>query len=124
MDQSKHSGNSIKVLFSLASLGAYIMGTTFGWSSSVQLDLMRRPSAKDRRHSVWYMRLNEHQMSWVGSLVNIGGLVGSLCGGFLMDRFGRRRTLMAMTVPYIIGWILITLAVDPSKLSKRTVCCT
>ena len=59
--------------------------------------------------------LDDDQMSWVGSLLNIGALFGALSGGLLMDRFGRRFVLMTMTSPYIIGWLMITLAIDPSE---------
>jgi MFS family permease len=65
---------------------------------------------------LYTLHLDGDQMSWVGSLLNIGALFGALCGGLLMDKFGRRFVLMTMTSPYIIGWLMITLALDPSKL--------
>lgn len=65
-------------------------------------------------NSIWYVKLNDAEMSWVGSLVNVGALVGSLSGGLLMDYFGRRNTLMAISAPlYLIGWLLIALAINP-----------
>lgn len=66
---------------------------------------------------MWNIRLDDDQMSWVGSLLNIGALFGALCGGFLMDTFGRRFILMTMTSPYIIGWLMISLAIDSSELA-------
>jgi MFS family permease len=63
------------------------------------------------------MHLDDDQMSWVGSLLNIGALLGALSGGFLMDKFGRRFILMTMSSPYIIGWLTISLAVDSSGTS-------
>ena len=47
--------------------------------------------------------------------LNVGALFGAITGGFLMDNFGRRFVLMAMSAPYVIGWLLISLAVHPSK---------
>ncbi len=99
----------------LAALGAYMLGTTFGWSSSVQRDLTRNATMEEDTESIWYLQLSTEELSWASSLVNIGALFGSLSGGFLMDRFGRRTILGAMSLPYVIGWLLITFAVDPSK---------
>lgn len=91
------------------------MGNCYGWSSSVQIQLTRNATLEDDPESVWYLRLTSEELSWASSLINVGGLVGSVFGGLLMDRFGRRTTLMAMSIPYIIGWLLITLAVNPSN---------
>jgi SP family facilitated glucose transporter-like MFS transporter 8 len=66
--------------------------------------------------NVWHLLLDEDQMSWVGSLINVGAVVGCLCGGYLMDRFGRKVILAVVFLLYIVGYLLITLAVDPSEL--------
>lgn len=63
--------------------------------------------------SIWYLKLSGDEMSWAASLVVVGALMGSMAGGFLMDKFGRRNTLMAMSVPYFIGWLFITFAIHP-----------
>jgi len=93
------------------------MGTTYGWSSSVQNDLTRNATMEEDTESIWYLQLTNDEFSWASSLVNIGGLFGSLSGGFLMERFGRRTILGCMSLPYIIGWLLITFAIDPSNFS-------
>ncbi len=36
-----------------------------------------------------------------------------------MDRFGRRFILMTMSTPYIIGWLMISLAVHPSETTQH-----
>ena len=63
--------------------------------------------------------MNDDQISWVGSLINIGASIGAICGGFLMDRFGRVFTLMAISVPYLVGWLLIAFAVDPRNFLRH-----
>ena len=40
-------------------------------------------------------------------------------GAFLMDKFGRRVVLMAITAPFTIGWLLITLAINPGWFCSR-----
>jgi MFS family permease len=59
-------------------------------------------------------------MAWVGSLINAGALFGALIGGLLMDKFGRKTVLIFLSVPYVLGWLLLILAVDPSKQSLST----
>lgn len=54
-------------------------------------------------------------MSWVSSLINLGALFGALSGGFLMDNFGRKFILTVTSIPYLLAWILIAAAVNPSK---------
>jgi len=102
-----------------AALGAYILGNCYGWSSSVQIQLTRNATMEDDPESIWYLKLTSEELSWASSLINVGGLVGSVFGGLLMDRFGRRATLMTMSIPYIIGWLLVTLAVNPSNTFKQ-----
>ena len=130
------SGKSSSVLFlrpliwiclltSTATWGAYILGTFIGWSSPVQPQLQHVVNATVPAHvtdpeSIWYMDLDNTQMALVGSFVNLGALFGALMGGFLMDRFGRKLVLIVMSLPFVIGWLLIILAVDPSKFNLRT----
>lgn len=103
------------------------MGTTLGWCSPVQPQLRRNGTAyyssEENGDDVWQLSLNDDQMSWVGSLINGGALIGSLCGGVLMDRFGRKLILLAVFVAYTLGWALITLAIDPGKRFREAYTC-
>lgn len=92
------------------------MGTTLGWSSPVQPQLQQNSTLNSvtDENSTWYIYMNDDQMSWVGSLINIGALIGAVSGGFLIDRFGRVFVLVAVSAPYLAGWILIALAINPS----------
>ncbi|XP_018399769.1 PREDICTED: facilitated trehalose transporter Tret1-like [Cyphomyrmex costatus] len=47
------------------------------------------------------------QTSWIASLAVVSAPVGALIGGFLMETFGRVRTLQIGAIPSLIGWILI-----------------
>ncbi|EFN62868.1 Sugar transporter ERD6-like 6 [Camponotus floridanus] len=49
----------------------------------------------------------KEQTSWITSLVVICAPLGALLGGFLMEIFGRLRTLQIGAIPSVIGWILI-----------------
>ncbi len=113
-----------------ALLGAFVLGTYLGWASPVmpQLKLTNNnstttttgvnelPAADEEQDgNVWHLLLDEDQMSWVGSLINVGAVVGCLCGGYLMDRFGRKVILAVVFLLYIVGFLLVTLAVVPSE---------
>ncbi|XP_046650205.1 solute carrier family 2, facilitated glucose transporter member 8-like isoform X3 [Daphnia pulicaria] len=104
-----------------AAFSAFLLGTTLGWSSPVQPQLQHISTGSfypndTQLANIWHIDLDDDQMSWVGSLLNIGAMIGALSGGFLMDKFGRRFVLMVMTAPYIIGWLMISLAVDSNML--------
>lgn len=89
------------------------MGTTFGWSSAVQPELRGLTAINQTTQDYfWHITLNDDEMSWAGSLVNLGALVGAVCGALLMDKYGRRLTLILMSIPYITGWLVVTLAVN------------
>ena len=44
------------------------------------------------------------------SLVAIGGLFGGLLGGYLIDKIGRKHTIMSTSLFYTSGWLLIGLS--------------
>lgn len=69
--------------------------------------------------SVWYIKLDDTEMSIVGSLINLGALLGALTGGFLMDTFGRKTVLIFLSLPFVLGWLLIAVAVHPSKEKRK-----
>lgn len=48
--------------------------------------------------------------SWVGSLIAIGAIIGSIPAGKSADMFGRKPTIAALAVPFIISWGMIYFA--------------
>ena len=114
-----------------ALLGAFVLGTYLGWASPVmpQMKIAANNNLTTAKSSnslnelmdekqegnIWHLLLDDDQMSWVGSLINVGAVVGCLCGGFLMDKFGRKVILAVVFMLYTVGYLLITLAVDPSE---------
>ena len=47
---------------------------------------------------------------WIGPLFPAGAiLVGPLIG-FLVDRFGRKWTMVVLSLPNFLGWLLITIS--------------
>ncbi|XP_066260141.1 facilitated trehalose transporter Tret1-like [Euwallacea similis] len=48
--------------------------------------------------------------SWLGSLLNIGAVMGALPMGFLAGKIGRKFTLLIIAVPHIIAYLLFAFA--------------
>nr|B4KR05.2 RecName: Full=Facilitated trehalose transporter Tret1 [Drosophila mojavensis] len=50
--------------------------------------------------------------SWVGGIMPLAGLAGGIAGGPFIEYLGRRNTILATAVPFIISWLLIACAVN------------
>ena len=48
--------------------------------------------------------------SWISSLAPLGALVGTLPAGYLANLIGRKKLLLILTIPYLLGWFLIIVA--------------
>ena len=43
-------------------------------------------------------------------MVTVGAVFGSPVGGWAIDKFGRKGTIMLCAVPFELGWLLISYA--------------
>lgn len=43
--------------------------------------------------------------SWIVSLMCIGGALGNFCFGYMTNKFGRKRPLIAMAIPNIVSFV-------------------
>ena len=96
-----------------------MIGTTLGWSSPAdsQLKNFSSPNANNSDFgSLVIDPLSTFEFSWVASLINVGALVGGLSGGALIDLFGRKTVMLGVSLPFIVGWILMITAVDPGMM--------
>lgn len=76
-------------------------GTVLAWTSPTLLELQSPNST---------LPVTPEEASWIGSLVAVGAIAGALPAGYLADRFGRKPILLALTAPFLLSWILITVA--------------
>ncbi|XP_075231760.1 facilitated trehalose transporter Tret1-like isoform X2 [Lycorma delicatula] len=53
------------------------------------------------------LSLNEHDASWFGSIIFFSQPFGAFSSGFCQDLFGRKRTMLLVNIPFLIGWILL-----------------
>lgn len=42
----------------------------------------------------------------------LAGLAGGICGGPLIEYLGRKNTILATAVPFIVAWLLIACATE------------
>lgn len=85
-----------------AVLGPLSFGFVLGYSSPAIPNLT---TIDDPR-----LRLDSDQASWFGSIVTVGAAVGGLLGGWMVQRMGRKLTLMASSVPFVFGFTVIVAA--------------
>ncbi|XP_065556821.1 facilitated trehalose transporter Tret1-2 homolog isoform X1 [Artemia franciscana] len=79
-----------------AHLGAFTLGAGIGWSS---------PSIPQLDGS--YTKL---ELSLISSLLNFGAFLGSILGGILVDKLGRKRLSMTTSPIFVLGFLLVGLS--------------
>ncbi|XP_076178832.1 facilitated trehalose transporter Tret1-2 homolog [Ptiloglossa arizonensis] len=90
---------------SAANLCTLAAGAMLGWTSPV---LSKLSSTLEDNPLGKLITSNEN--SWIGSLVAVGAMFGSFAAGSMAERWGRKRTLLASVLPFLIGWALIASA--------------
>ena len=100
--KSGHYGRYSKEMWTTfcACLGPLSLGCVLGYSS---------PSLPDLTTDGL---LVGNQKSWYGSLITIGALCGSYAAGWMVEKYGRKSTIIYSAPPYVIGWLLLTAAED------------
>ncbi|KAK7071766.1 hypothetical protein SK128_004715 [Halocaridina rubra] len=93
----------------VVSLGPLCAGLGKGYSSPA-LASMAVLSAQGHHFSV-----SKDQGSWVASLSLLGAFFGAVPGGMAI-RFGRKRVLCAVAIPFALSWLLTVLAWNVSML--------
>lgn len=51
--------------------------------------------------------ITDAEGSWISSLLAIGAALGALPAGNVADRFGRKKTLLFLSAPFLISWAMI-----------------
>jgi Arabinose efflux permease len=52
-------------------------------------------------------RISDQESSWVGSLLSLGAAVGGPPFGIMVNKMGRKRALLALSLPVTVSWIII-----------------
>ncbi|KXJ79172.1 hypothetical protein RP20_CCG002050, partial [Aedes albopictus] len=63
-----------------------------------------------------HIAISASQGSWIVSILSIGGCAGSIAMSPMVERYGRKCTLLVSMIPLIIGWIMILIASNVSTV--------
>lgn len=78
---------------------AYVaVGCTWAWTSPVLPRLMDENS---------WLKITEEEGSWIGSFLAIGGVIGPLLSSRLLDKVGRKWTLVTNAFFLLFGWFTL-----------------
>ncbi|CAL8083185.1 unnamed protein product [Orchesella dallaii] len=94
--QSKIRGQVIATL--IVCLACVEVGAVLTWTSPALPDLERKKR---------FGGLTVNEKSWIASAVTLGAIFSGPIAGYILDRIGRRKSLVILAIPLIIGWVLI-----------------
>ncbi|XP_017020083.1 facilitated trehalose transporter Tret1-2 homolog [Drosophila kikkawai] len=104
-DAPKAIWNFRQLLATLSvSMGSLVIGFTAAYTSPALVS-MTNPKITD-------FTVTTQDASWVGGIMPLAGLAGGIVGGPLIMYLGRRNTILATALPFIIGWLLVATAVN------------
>lgn len=84
-----------------------IMSSTVQWSA---------PAIPKLTHNETQLQLTSTEITWMVSSLYIGNLLGPIPAAYFMDKFGRKNTLLYMSIFPISSWIIILFATKPYHL--------
>lgn len=93
-----------------ATLGALAAGSMLGWSSPVVFKITQANSTD------YPFEVSTFDGDWVSSLINLGAAAVCFPIGLIMDAIGRKKTMLLLTLPFTLGWLLITFAPNVGTL--------
>lgn len=83
-------------------MGALSAGTVLGWTGNISEEMKASPYNG--------IEIDDDILGWIGSLAVLGATVVCLPIGKFCDLIGRKFAMLSLTVPFIIGWLLIIFA--------------
>ncbi|XP_018325941.1 facilitated trehalose transporter Tret1-like [Agrilus planipennis] len=84
------------------SLGGLCTGTIVGWTGNISKDL--------ENGNFNNIQINDGSLEWIGSLINIGGMLSCIVIGPMCDFFGRKLGMLLLVIPFTLGWLLVIYA--------------
>ncbi|XP_015524361.1 facilitated trehalose transporter Tret1 [Neodiprion pinetum] len=84
-----------------ATISLAITGSHIGWTS---------PTLPYLKGDNSHVPITSDEASWVASFYLLGTVPGNIIAAFLVDRYGRKRSLLGSGVPLFLGWLLILVA--------------
>ncbi|CAG9759718.1 unnamed protein product [Ceutorhynchus assimilis] len=90
----------------IADLLATAGDITQTWTSPMYIKLY----SNDTSENPLGKPLTSSEDSWIGSLINIGAVIGAIPTGFIADKIGRKNVMLAIAVPHMIAYFTYAFA--------------
>lgn len=87
-----------------ANIITFGFGTVNGWPSPAQSQL------QSENPPIAHTPLTDEEISWLGSIVFMGGVVGAMVWSQVADRFGRKAAGYMTALPFIMSWLMMIFA--------------
>ena len=84
-----------------------ILGTNVGWTSPM-IPRLKSPNSP--------LPVTSSEAAWITSFLMLGSLPGCIIAALIVDRIGRKASLLLANIPLFIGWVLILVAWHPYVL--------
>lgn len=81
---------------------AMSLGLVSGFSAPATYDMQNRPTS--------VINPTDKEVMWIGSILAVGLIIGSLIAGPMADKFGRKDILIFNILPYGFGWLIVCYA--------------
>lgn len=85
----------------------FCIGSSLGWNSPSSVKLSSEESP---------IRLNSSDVSTLMSLVALGQMLAPPINSLIVDRIGRKNTILLSGLPLIISWSMVTIAENVTVL--------
>ncbi|XP_049807859.1 facilitated trehalose transporter Tret1-like [Schistocerca nitens] len=82
----------------IVTVGAFAVGNVVAWSAPASRELQLK------------FKFTLSQVSWISSFMVLGSGASVMPTGYLVDKFGRKSVMLALTIPFVGGWALIAWA--------------
>ncbi|KAF2879593.1 hypothetical protein ILUMI_26575 [Ignelater luminosus] len=83
-------------------LGSVATGSVLGWTSNISVEMKRGDYNE--------ISIDDDSLGWIGSFATLGAMVMCFPIGFMCEKLGRKAAMLLLTIPFIIGWLLIIFA--------------
>ena len=96
-----------------ATIGSFGLGTVLSWPAPTLPQLSANTCTDECGGQ---LVLSTEQQSWVAALLNFGAFTAGPIAGILMPRYGKKWTMVLLSVPIFIGWLFIIFAYNVEML--------
>ncbi|XP_017049850.1 facilitated trehalose transporter Tret1-2 homolog [Drosophila ficusphila] len=96
------------IVGAIAAFGAFCLGAVIGWSGPVENEV--------KSGDAYDFTPDTTEWGLVGSLMTLGAAFSCIPVGILIGRIGRKVTMLLLLPPFVVGWLLILLAMHIAML--------